>query len=83
MAVGAVEARIDRALSAVALDLPVSPELVLVSPPEQAALARELLADRPIEGRSRPRSLAAVAFSVLCAANCLAAFAFSLAVAGY
>jgi hypothetical protein len=71
-------------MSAFALDLPVSPELVLVSPPEQAALARELLPD-PAAPAAPPaqhvRALGVAAFWAFCVANCVAPFALSAAAA--
>jgi hypothetical protein len=84
-------ARRDRAenrpnVSALALDPPLSPELVLVSPPEVAALARERLPDPPaFEARTaagRARTAAVVAFSTFCVATCLTPFVLSAVAAG-
>jgi hypothetical protein len=77
-------ARIEAALSALALDLPLSPELVLVSPPEEALLARQLLPE-PVVAQPRvvpaTRSLGMYAFSAFCVANSLAPFVLALAFA--
>jgi hypothetical protein len=67
-------------MSTLAAELPLSPELVLVSPPEVASLARLLLdepAPRPTAAATRaPTSrLGVTAFSVFCLANCLVPFA--------
>jgi hypothetical protein len=61
-------------------DLPVSPELVLVSPPEEAALARRLLPEPEVAvppAAARVRTFGTVAFWAVCVANCLAPFALS------
>jgi hypothetical protein len=69
-------------MSTLAAELPLSPELVLVSPPEVASLARQLLGDpeqapRPIAAAARARSsrVGVAAFSAFCLANCLVPFA--------
>jgi hypothetical protein len=69
-------------MSALATELPLSPELVLVSPPEVASLARALLGDpapppRPTAAATRaiPSRLSVTLFSAFCAANCLVPFA--------
>jgi hypothetical protein len=76
-------------MGAVTAELPLSPELVLVSPPEVASLARQLLGDpepamRSTAAATRASSsrLPGVVFSVFCAANCLVPFAFAVLVAG-
>jgi hypothetical protein len=73
--------RIVPSMSAVTTELPLSPELVLVSPPEVANLARRLL-EHPVQtagptaAATRATStLGAALFSAFCAANCLVPFA--------
>jgi hypothetical protein len=85
----ATDETIVASMSALAAELPLSPELVLVSPPEVASLARQLLGDpapaaRPTAAATRARSssLPAVAFSVFCAANCLVPFAVAVLASG-
>jgi hypothetical protein len=71
-------------LSTLALDLPLSPELVLVSPPEEALLARQLLPEpAPAQPRAAAprRSFGVYAFSAFCVANSLAPFVLVLAFA--
>jgi hypothetical protein len=82
MDVVATHETIVTSMSALATELPLSPELVLVSPPEVASLARQSLGDpapatRPTAAATRAKSspLGAAVFSALCAANGLAAFA--------
>ena len=77
-------------MSALATELPLSPELVLVSPPEVASLARQLLGDpeparRPIAAATRARSsrIGVTAFFAFCLANCLVPFAVATAAAAY
>jgi hypothetical protein len=69
-------------MSALSTELPLSPELVLVSPPEVASLARQLLSDpepattpTAVATRARPSRIGATIFSVFCLANCLVPFA--------
>jgi hypothetical protein len=75
-------------MSAVTVELPLSPELVLVSPPEVASLARQLLVDPEPATRltaAAPRAnssrVGVAVFSAFCLANCLTPFAVA-AVAG-
>jgi hypothetical protein len=75
-------------MSALATELPLSPELVLVSPPEVASLARQQLGDpaparRPSAAATRATSsrLGEALFSAFCAANCLVPFAVAALVA--
>jgi hypothetical protein len=75
-------------MSALSAELPLSPELVLVSPPEVASLARLLLDDPepatgPIAAVTRARSarLGVGVFSALCLANCVAPFALAIVAA--
>ena len=72
-------------MSTLATELPLSPELVLVSPPEVASLARGLLLDpepvpRPTAAATRARSsrLGVVLFAVSCLANCVTPFAVAV-----
>jgi hypothetical protein len=73
-------------MSAVAPELPLSPELVLVSTPEEARLARRLLPDpepaalpTAAAPRARPFPVGAVLFSAFCLANCVVPFAATVA----
>jgi hypothetical protein len=73
------------AMSALTAELPLSPELVLVSPPEVASLARQLLADpEPAPRlsadatRAQSASLGAIAFGAFCLANCVTPFAIAV-----
>jgi hypothetical protein len=75
-------------MSALSAELPLSPELVLVSPPEVASLARLLLDDpEPATGliaaatRARSSRIGVTAFSALCLANCVAPFALAIVAA--
>ena len=72
-------------MSAVTVELPLSPELVLVSPPEVASLARQALGDpgparRPTAAATRayPSRVGVALFSAFCAANCLTPFAVAV-----
>ena len=76
-------------MSALSAELPLSPELVLVSPPEVASLARRLLDDpapapRLIAAatRAHPPRIPGAVFAALCIANCLTPFAFAVVAAG-
>ena len=76
-------------MSIVSAELPLSPELVLVSPPEVASLARQLLGDpeqapRPTAAAARatPSRLGLAAFYAFCVANCLAPLAITAVVVG-
>jgi hypothetical protein len=84
----ATDETIGESMSAPALELPLSPELVLVSPPEVASLARQQLgapapATRLTAAATRARSsrLPPLLFSAFCAANCLVPFAVAVLVA--
>jgi hypothetical protein len=73
-------------MSALAAELPLSPELVLVSPPEVASLARTLLPDpEPARKafaaapRARARPAGVVGFYAFCFANCLTPLVLALA----
>ncbi len=81
MEVAAVGGRIEVAMSILAPELPLSPELVLVSPPEVASRARQLLPDPEPATRllaAAPRaetsSFGAAAFLAFALANCLTPF---------
>jgi hypothetical protein len=81
--------RIEGAMSILAAELPLSPELVLVSPPEVASRARQLLPDPEPATRltaAAPRagatSMGAVAFLALALANCLTPFVAAAVAAG-
>jgi hypothetical protein len=85
----AAGARIEAAMSDLVPELPLSPELVLVSPPEVARLARQLLPDpEPVTRltapapRARASSVGALAFLGFALANCLTPFALALLAAG-
>jgi hypothetical protein len=76
-------------MSALATELPLSPELVLVSPPEVASLARRLLEDPvratgPTAAATRANSsrVGGALFAAFCAANCLLPFAVAAAATG-
>ena len=70
-------------MSTLATEQLVSPELVLVSPPEVASLARALLPDpappprRPAAQTRGSGSFGAVSFFVFALANCLIPFALA------
>ena len=69
------------------LELPLSPELVLVSPPEVASLARGLLAEpasrlTAAAPRARPSRLGVAVFWAFCVANCAVPFALAALAAG-
>jgi hypothetical protein len=67
---------------AAVLEEPISPELVLVSPPELAARARELLGGvQPpwIEGYRVPSRLGGFAFALAALVNCVLPTAILLA----
>jgi hypothetical protein len=87
----AVEAggRIEAAMSILAAEPPLSPELVLVSPPEVASRARQLLPDpepasRPLAAapRAGTSSVGAAAFLAFALANCLTPFVLLTAFSG-
>ena len=75
-------------MSALTTELPLSPELVLVSPPEVASLARRLL-EEPVRAPgptaaatpATSSKLGPALFSAFCAANCLVPFAVAAVVA--
>ena len=76
-------------MSAVAVELPLSPELVLVSPPEVASLARQLLGDpepavtlTAAASRASSSRVGVAAFYAFCLANCLTPFAVAVLAAG-
>jgi hypothetical protein len=82
MDAGHIHETIVTSMSAVTVELPLSPELVLVSPPEVASLARQLLSDPEPAMRlpaAAPRVSASrvgvAAFYAFCLTNCLTPFA--------
>jgi hypothetical protein len=85
----AAQETIVTSMSTLAAELPLSPELVLVSPPEVASLARRLL-EHPVQAtgptaaatRANSSKVGAAVFSALCAANCLVPFALAALAAG-
>jgi hypothetical protein len=86
---GATGARIEAAMSILAAEPPLSPELVLVSPPEVASRARQLLPDPEPATRlpaAAPRagtsSAGAVVFLAFALANCLTPFVLLTAFSG-
>jgi hypothetical protein len=76
-------------MSALTAELPLSPELVLVSPPEVASRARQLLGDpgpaiwlSADAARARSAPIGTIAFAAFCLANCLTPFAIAVFAAG-
>jgi hypothetical protein len=72
-------------MSALAAELPLSPELVLVSPPEVASLARTLLPDPEpapkaiaVAPRARVSRAGVAGFYAFCFANSLAPLVLAL-----
>ena len=85
MAGGRPHETIVTSMSTLTTELPLSPELVLVSPPEVASLARRLLGDpepvpRLTAAAPRARSRRGVGlFYAFCVANCVTPFVVTLA----
>jgi hypothetical protein len=85
----AARARIEAAMSTLATELPLSPELVLVSSPEVASLARQLLPDpepaarlTAAAPRARASSVGPAAFLAFALANSLTPFVVAALAAG-
>jgi hypothetical protein len=85
MDTGGGQETIATSMSAVAVELPLSPELVLVSPPEVASLARQLLGDpepaatlSAAAPRANASRVGVAVFYAFCLANCLTPFAVAV-----